>query len=188
MTGTTRRSWGRRACFLTVSVLAVAALSLPATAVEPGDGGNVVGSVTVTPAPEACILIGTTLVDFGTLDFGAAKWSGAVPAVDGYEVASCSGGAQDFLLRVTDAVGGDAVWQPGGPALDRFGISVSIFDRSGPNVGVGWLGAANETYWPDVPAGAQGDVIHQISMPTAGSSGAGETMTWDMIWTAVLAD
>jgi hypothetical protein len=172
----------RRHVVVVAGLLAAASMAVPAAA--DGHGGTVPGTVTVAAAAEACLLVDATEVDFGTLEFGG---SSTAPD-EWYGVTSCSGATQDLLVAGTDATGDDgAAWSllPFLPDTNAYYLRVYFVLQ----VGEGFpLMTAPQQLETQLPANESGLVFHDLEMPTAGSDGAGQVMTFDIVWTAVLAD
>jgi photosystem II stability/assembly factor-like uncharacterized protein len=166
------------ATFAAGSLLAAA---LPAAAQE--DGGTVTAEVTIAEADEACVLLSVATLDFGVLDFDDTAVS------DPYTVSSCSTGSQQLFAAGTDATTAGAdpiVWElvddTGPPGLDRFAVDADL-----AGVGTASLITA-PTLIGTLGANASADAGHQLVMPPAGSTGAGQTLSFDIVWTAVLDD
>lgn len=137
--------------------------------------------MTVAAPAEACLLVSETAVGFGTLAFGQSGDS-----TPSYTVTCCSDATQDLFASGTDATGTPATWlldASGSPATDQFSVSAPLLDGTGMvwldsvAAGLGTLGAGTAS-----PA-----ITHTLVMPPTGSTGDGQTMTFDIAWTAVVA-
>jgi photosystem II stability/assembly factor-like uncharacterized protein len=154
--------------------------SVPAVGQE---GGSVPAQVTMEQAEEVCVLIGVAELDFGTLDFDASADS------DQYTVESCSTADQELYAHATGASGDGvppAQWGlvdgAGDRQIDEFAVDAELVE-----IGDSWLGAAPVAVGM-LPASASAQAGHQLVMPPAGSAGAGQTFSFDIVWTATLED
>jgi photosystem II stability/assembly factor-like uncharacterized protein len=169
-----------------VSVAMVGLLSVagqPAVAQEPpADTGTITAEVTIAEAPdEVCVLLEVDALDLGVLDFGASATSAP------YTVTSCSTGEQELLALASDAVTGEGgpswtlVDGAGPRASDQFSVDARLRD----------IGTARLTTSSRVVGTLAGEqaasATHELLMPPAGSAGAGQTFTFDVVWTATLA-
>jgi photosystem II stability/assembly factor-like uncharacterized protein len=163
----------------TVATGSLLAGALPAVAQE--DGGTLTAEVTIAEADEACLLLSVDTLDFGMLDFDDAASS------DPYTVSSCSTGGQELYASGTDATGDGAT--PAGWSLgndpDQRGVDQFAVDAALDGVGTAWL-ATDPTLIGALAAGASAPAVHELVLPPAGSAGAGQTMSFDLLWTAVL--
>lgn len=164
-------------------VLVVAAGAVPAAAAE-SSGGTVPAQVTMADPVEVCLLIDTSGLEEGTLDFGVLEF-GADATSAAYSVESCADGDQQLFANGTDASGVDAAWSlvdgAGSRDQDEFSISAEL-----AGLDALWL-----TTDPS-PVGVLGSgeaaiASHQLWTPPAGSSGAGQTLTFDVQWLATSA-
>lgn len=164
--------------------LALALIGLWAIGAAPAlaaDNGTVDAQVTVaTP----CIIVTPDFVDFGTLPFTPSAYDtrGVGTAPLGYE--SCSGIEETVFARGSDATGTSATW-----TLSRDGYPCL---NPSPNLYRLWLNAqtslslsTQDQQLEVVAAGAPGTVTAlNIHMPCAGSDGAGELMSLQVVFTA----
>lgn len=147
------------------------------------DDGVVAADVTVQAAA-ACIELSISSVSFGTLALGAVDQLGS-PTVT---VGNCSTSGETILASATDATGPGATWtldattaactgqQPLG--TDRYHLKLA---PSGlPAVTLSTLAQQIET----IAAGAGNDHKLRISTACPGSTGAGQTMTMQVTYTA----
>lgn len=177
-------SSARRPATVGVAVAAMVAgtLAIPAVA---ADNGTVTATVTVTEAtaPEACVLIDTLVIDFGTLDFGQRIDGVTDPGAPVLTITSCSDADQELFVRGTDAVNGGATvsWAlsdtPGGPNV--FGVGVAAGLASVPVT-------TTTTFLTELAPRAEQAVQTGLFMPESGD-GAGEQMSFDIVWTAALS-
>jgi hypothetical protein len=170
-----------------VAVLAVAFLLLPELAAAEDDAASVTATVTVTDPVGACILLGVTSVDFGTLAFGESSDSVA------YTVESCSTADQTVYAATSPATdtAETVTWEPilsERTELDRFAVSAALdpSDRSPvrPDPDPVLLGT-DPVRVDGLAAGATRQAVHHFHAPQPGSAGAGEVMTFQLIWTGV---
>jgi hypothetical protein len=167
----------RRLLVAVVAVVGLVALGLPAGAQEQ-DGGTITATVTV--ADQVCLLVGAETLDFGVLDFDGSGSS--TP----YTVESCSTAGQELFASGTDAANEDAsvAWTlvagDGQRAADEFSVDADL-----AGIGSSWLTPLAATVGVIGP-GAQTDAVHELFTPPVGSAGAGETLSFELIWLAVL--
>lgn len=156
-----------------------------------GEGGSDPGSGTVnavvTMAPSAvCLELSTTSVDFGTRLFGEV----GAPSSPLIGVSNCGGIGEVILVRGTDATGPNAsAWslvdvgacQTGVLGTDQFRLRLE--SQAVPDVFVD-LTTENDTLGA---LGAGSTVQHeaQIDTPCPGSTGAGEVMSMQIVFTAI---
>lgn len=169
--------------------LAVASVTPAAAA----GSGTVPGSVTVEQSV-ACLLVE------GSYDFGSQPLAAANGAPDPHSssttagITSCGTDTQDVLVHGSNAIG-DAVpaatWQlsagavSGSCGVDTFGIGVTMADvANSPTVPVSLLDSSFGSFSP----GLQFNTGANIYMPCSGSSGAGETMTFSVVYTAIVTE
>lgn len=158
-------------------------LALPAAA---DDTGAVPGSVTVE-ASNACILVEGSY-DFGTLPFAAPGQTFSAQAATAANITSCGSGDQDIFVRGTDAIGGSAAWSLNPSVVtapcqaDNYGLLATDLVRPGAHL------STIDTLW--VPLGANAAIATHgiIVMPCQGSSGAGQLMSFSVVYTAVLGE
>jgi hypothetical protein len=153
----------------------------------PDVSNGAVGAQVTIPTSAACIELSTTSVDFGTLPLGSTDARGN-PDID---VASCSGVTQTYFARGTDAIGpGGAAWaldDSSAACADSLGVDtyhLTLKDGGSPTV---WrLGTTNKPLM-QVQAGV---VPFEPTIDTAcpGSSGAGTTMSMQIVFLATAAE
>jgi hypothetical protein len=155
----------------------LAFLALPATAEE----GTVKAQVTVAGPTDACILVGTESLDFGTREFGDFSPS------ESYELQSCSDANQDYLVRGTNAasVETQASWvlSDANTAINQFMVDATTDPHDGPDIV--HLSHGNKLLAEGVAPDSTHTAEHVLAMPDVGSDGAGETFEFEIIWTAV---
>lgn len=160
------------------AIAAGASHSLAVGDVTTTSAGSLTATVTVAAPTEACLLLTASTLDFGTLDFGASATSPA------YDLVSCSTEAQDLFAHASDATSEASLWTLTAPprAEDQFSVDAATLEAARE-----WLTSdALPMGIIEAEATAPGQ-NHVLEMPPAGSSGAGETMSFDIIWTAVLS-
>jgi hypothetical protein len=177
----------RRSVGIVAVVLAVGA-ALPAGASQ--HEGGVLATVTVgTGDPgdpdEACILLSTTELDFGTVNFGA---SAVGPA---YEIDKCTEEAQDlWVLGSEIALTADHdlffFWEltdeTTTPGVNEFALTAYSYAID-DSVLVDFWG---KRLLSDMPASSS--FHHELFMPAIGSDGMGEVFEILIVWVGVLAD
>jgi hypothetical protein len=184
MTGK-RLQWKQR-----VALAVALAVATPALATSPALGaedGTVHATVTVG-AP--CITLDTTSVDFGTLSFNTPETNnfGQTPTLS---VTNCSGIAVDLLVRGTDATSATsaASWSlyqgnVGACTLGPNAYRLTHWDLGGSIWWAFHLTNSDQIAKVGVPAAGQHPYRLDLLMPCTGSDGAGETMSFQAIFTA----
>jgi hypothetical protein len=137
------------------------------------------------PPANACI----TVAPAATIDFGTGMLSkpGAVVSLAGDQtitVTNCGTQSETILVRGTSATASGTTWDltggdPCAAGPDKFGLSLTIAELSLR------VGAANKT----VGTLAPGQTLTRrarILMACSGSSGAGQTLTAQLVFTATL--
>jgi photosystem II stability/assembly factor-like uncharacterized protein len=146
------------------------------------DGGTVSAEVTMQPPREVCLLLSTNSLNFGVLDFADGATS------DAYTITSCSVGDQDLFAYGTGATGdGDpaASWA----LIDAASLGVNEFSVDAVVTGVGSAPlTVASTAVGVLDAGQSAAAEHTLIMPPQGSSGAGQTLNFDLVWTASVRD
>ena len=170
-------------------LIAAAALATSSMAVLPAfgaDTGTVPARVTVA-AP--CITVGPSAgVDFGTATFNATASQGA-PLFAGspsISVTSCAVANEILYVRGTDATSStsSARWSLAGcctPAHDVYEVRVA--SNPGPPSNTVPLILSNRIFRNEVP-GSTESLTAKLQMPLAGSSGVGQTMNMQIVFTA----
>jgi hypothetical protein len=137
------------------------------------------------PPANACITVSpTATIDFGT---GMLSKPGAVVSLPGDQtitVTNCGTQSETILVRGTSATGSGTTWDltegdPCAAGPHKFGLSLTIAELSLR------VGAANKT----VGTLAPGQTLTRrarILMACSGSSGAGQTLTAQLVFTATL--
>lgn len=168
----------RLAIGLTAMALALGA-ALPAGASQ--HEGVIDATVTVVDAPEACILLSTTALDFGELDFGDTTISSP------YAVEKCAEAPQDLYVMGTDADLGIASWQLADPTAAPLGVNEYALDAWSYAIGDDTILSASTANLlvSDMPESSSFD--HRLLMPPIGSDGAGQVASFQIIWIAVLS-
>jgi hypothetical protein len=149
------------------------------------DNGSVTATVSMQAPAAPCLTVDPSSLDYGTMDF--AQY-GEQPVA----IASCGSANQHTLVSATDADGPVGHWLltadyicPG--PVDRYSVRVNIF-------GVAQVWVTNDAaliadsgsplVW--APGESPGASL-SLYTPCAGSSGAGEAMTFTTTFTAVVA-
>jgi hypothetical protein len=178
------RRQGRPSAVLAVA-LAMVLIALPSGA-EAQPAGSVEVSVTVAEPVEVCLLIDAGVLDAG-LDFGVLELGGTATST-AYGLESCSTGTQELLAAGTDAANAAATvaWAlvdgTSGQAIDQFSVDASLTGS-----GNSWLTADARTVG-ELGAGASASAAHRLVVAPAGSAGAGQTLTFELTWLAVLGE
>jgi hypothetical protein len=163
------------------------AVDLIGTGVEAASGGLEL-KVSVAPEAAPCLLLDAATVDFGELPFSTENQlsSGA----GGVVATSCSTRSEAIYLRGTDATGNGqppASWalsSVGGPCaagVDQYGASLSTDIGGGPVVA---QLSTTKSSWVVLAAETAASVDVGYQMPCVGSTGAGQTMTSVVTFTA----
>ncbi len=146
-------------------------------------GGTVQASVTMAVSA-ACLELSTTLIDFGTRQFGET----GVPATPGVTVSNCGGVDESVYGRGSDAIGG-------GPTTWTLNDSGSCADATLPTDNYGLTLEDQQTQAPvrlsttnkavgTLPAGSSSDQVALMDTPCPGSSGAGVMLTMQIVFVA----
>ena len=172
----------RRIAIASAATLVLGGLATPAFA---ADNGSVDAQVTVaTP----CILL--TEPVSGTSDFGTLPFSTAGTTTEGQQPISyqnCGTAAQRIWAAGTDATGGDATWYLGagpGPICDQplNTYRIALFGLDGSPVGAILETTPVELQSLEPPFVTR--LSATLSMPCVGSDGVGETMSFQILFTA----
>jgi Calx-beta domain len=135
------------------------------------------------PPPSACITVSpTATIDFGT---GMLSEPGAVFTLAGDQsitVTNCGTQTETIVVRGTSAAGSGATWEltegdPCSAGQNRFGLRLSAGELSLR------VGAANKTI-ATLSAGQSLTRNVRILMACSGSSGAGQTLSVQLVFTA----
>ena len=137
------------------------------------------------PTSAACLELSTTAVDFGTLPLGAVDQLGA-PDVD---VTNCSGVSGTILARGTDATAAGALWaltDAAATCADTLGTDayrLALHEGVQGSTAVWQLSTSNKELLV-VPAGFYAPFEAAIDTACPGSTGAGATMTMQIVFVA----
>jgi hypothetical protein len=148
------------------------------------DSGTVAAEVTV-PSAALCLELSTTSVSFGTLPLGAES----EPATPQITVTNCAEIGETILASGTDATGEGALWNLV-DSTDTCATALGLDNyRLGLQGNAGTVGLAT-TGKSVGTLDAGGDESHTALIYTAcpGSSGAGTTMSMQIVFTAVEPD
>jgi hypothetical protein len=178
--------------FVAASVESQLSVGVAGVGLAEGSAGGVILNVAVEPEPEPCILIDVTSLDFGTLPFST---EGSVSSASrGLSTTSCSTGDETIYASGTGATGDG---QPAGswalsgdagvpcdatPNLYGVGLSGVVGEQSPQTVRV----ATDQRAWIDLSADDVAATTVDYLMPCQGSTGAGQTMTSQVTFTAVI--
>lgn len=158
----------------------------PTVGPTPGpDSGTV--DATISMATSVCIELSTNSVDFGTGRFGQVGVAGSPDIV----VTNCGPDSITLFARGTDATATGASWnlvKNAATCADTLGTdNFHLHLRENQTPGVDWdLGTSN-TELEDVAAGSVADLGPSIDTACPGSSGAGQQMAMQIIFTATEA-
>jgi hypothetical protein len=172
---------------LACGLLATALLVPPAVADE--HVGTVTATVTVAEAAEACITVAVDSIDFGTLGLSATS-----EQTEPYAIDSCAAADQDILVAGTGAVSVDESSETTWALVEDVESEEDVNEYVVTFRPEGFQGDAprltTEAQLAETLSGETDGftVTHRLFTPVEGSDGAGETMTFDIIWTAVLAE
>lgn len=194
--GMTQTMQPRRTAVLTTMALA-AALVGTSTPVAAQDSGTVGATLTVADA-SACLTVTQTAVSYlDALDFSEPGSGAAARSDPLYAVDNCGSVDIDISVRGTDATAtgpsgstwaltGDPAFTTDCTTLDVYAVDV---EADGGTVALFTMLTTTDQPAFDLTAGATATNIgHDLWMPCQGSSGAGDTMSFDVIYTAVVAD
>lgn len=158
--------------------------AIPALA---ADSGAVDAQVTVaTPCITITNPVGSA-IDFGTLPFSHDFTTSSANRAVSYT--NCSSADQRVFGKGTDASGPTATWQlvafnacNSGP--NSYSIDALAPNEFGGDGTVAWLTTVDQEL-ETVAAGSPGSIDNlMLAMPCVGSDGVGETMTFQVIFTA----
>lgn len=145
------------------------------------DSGTVSAEVTV-PSTALCLELSTTSISFGTLPLGAEN----EPATPQITVTNCAEISEAILASGTDATGEGAFWSLVGSSetcadtLDQDRYRLALQGGSG-TVGL----TTSNTSLGTLTAGGEESQTALIYTACPGSSGAGTTMSMQVVFTAV---
>ena len=190
----------KRCLVITAVLAAIAGSALPAFG---ADSGTV--NMTITVA-SSCITLQSTTLSFPALPFSvpdpSSSRSGVASAGGSFgNITNCGGQTEKLYAHGTDAAGAGsstAHWSLIGPAAfpasknpcalspstDRYEVTATTSDPTTAAArGSVDLGSADQLL-DTLGGGAAADGAAQIWMPCSGSSGGGETMSFQVIYTA----
>jgi hypothetical protein len=161
---------------------------LPASS---ADSGTVQAKVTVA---SPCLTITGAITSMGSLDFGTLPFSttsgNSGKGVGAGRVENCAATAENFSVRGTNAVGTDATWTLVDPRPNNVcsaGINKYLVTPTKSPVATGNVGLSlADQLLVNVPASQWVDLSVGLSMPCSGSDGAGQNMSFQIIYTASL--
>ena len=142
-----------------------------------GDTGTV--NVTVTAQAQSCILLDTTLINYGTLPFGGNNSSLI-------QFDSCTPATQSILARGTDATGTSWTLSDTGTCATTLGTNKFKHELQRLDNGNLFLSTADQGI-----GSLSGNALNQqlstlFIMPCAGSSGAGLTASTTIVLTSTI--
>jgi Glycine rich protein len=144
------------------------------------DTGSVGAQVTV-PSSAACLEVSTATIDFGTLPLGSEDQ----PATPSITVTNCSALGSDIYAHGSDAAGVGAAWtlaDTSATCADTLGTNNYRLglEQSGSETGLGTTNKLLES----LAGGATGTHTARIWMACPGSTGAGATMSMQVVFLA----
>jgi len=167
------------------AALALAASALPAFGSGASTDSSTVQAQVTVAAP--CVQVTPSTLDYGLRPFSSG---GTISSGNGaIVVTSCSAAEQRLHGRGTDATGSSGSWTLTPTLVQTFlGIPLA-YCPSEPNRFAVWagltpLGHANATVVSAMGAGSSTSVNATLYMPCSGSVGAGEQMTFSIVFTA----
>jgi hypothetical protein len=174
--------------FLAPSIENALDISLSGVGTDGGSGGVTI-EVDVEAPAVPCLLVSSSHLDFGTLAFSTSD--ALSTASRDVTISSCSSGDEAVLAQGTDATGdGDpaGAWTlssaGGNPCvapIDTYGIGLTGDAGQGPTVLQVSTGTSS---WLTLGAEASAPTTVDYLMPCEGSSGAGQTMSSQITFTA----
>jgi len=187
----------RRRSVLLAAVALAAAMIGTGTPVAAQDSGTVGATLTVADA-SACLTVTQTAVSYlTTLDFSQPGSDAAAKSNPLYAIDNCGSVGIDISVRGTDATAADpavATWAlTGDPTFTSTCTTLDVYavdvEADGGTFGLFGMLTTTDQVALTLPGGATAtNVGHDLWMPCQGSSGASETMSFDVIYTAVVAD
>lgn len=148
----------------------------------PSSGGTVDADVTMA-ASAACLELSETSISFGTLGFGAEDQ----PASPSVTLTNCATASETLLASATDAVGLIAGWtlvDSSATCADTLGIDNYRLDLHSPELAAPVSLANLGKSVGNLTAGAATVHTAHIFTPCPGSSGDGETLTFQINYLA----
>jgi hypothetical protein len=164
-----------------IAVSAIAALAFAASAIPAfGDGSGTVSATVTAAAP--CITVSNTSLDFGALPFSTPDAVSTKRLPEGASnVASCSAQSERLFVHGTDATGPSASWTlagaSAGPCIvgpNKYGLSLRFNFEVVPS----------DVQFATLPAGQSTSPEFGLTMPCTGSDGAGQTLSFQYVFTA----
>lgn len=147
---------------------------------DPVSAGGVVDAIVTVPTSAACLELSTTSIEFGAVALGSSD----VPAAPTIEVTNCSGSTGLVYARGTDATGLSAAWDLVDSAetcAGALGMDAYHLRLAGP--GTVQLSTENKSIGT-IAAGATTNQTARIDTACPGSTGAGTTMTFEILFLA----
>jgi hypothetical protein len=153
------------------------------------------GTVSATVSAQAaggaspCVQVAPSSVSYGTGQFSTPGSPVVKNASSDIAVTNCGTAAEDFLARGSNATSPMASWQ----LIDTGGVcDTGSIDKYKLSLGLTFtptffLSTTNQTIEQAQPAGAVRQIPSQLTMPCTGSSGAGQTLSLELVFTAVVA-
>lgn len=192
----TRQSRTARRLLLAFALLVGMALStcaMPALSTTASDSGSVVGTVTAVGGG-ACLELTNPVVNFGTLPFSTRSQPSSGPGNLTPIFKNCGNFNETISIAGTDATGVNTSWLlnnklGSNPCIDASGAAqINLYDLffdAAPvgHVKVTKISSPISTYG----AGVTTPLGLQLTMPCIGSSGDGQTVSFSVNLTAVVA-
>jgi hypothetical protein len=188
----------RRTLIIGALAAAAALFALTALPAAANETGTVTAKVTVMAPCVAVSVIwpGGAPLDFGTRKFTTATQPGGVNLTAPVRITNCAAGAEDILVRGTDAnsTSSTAHWELQATlatcsvGVDKYGLDTQVRDTAGNTVAGKDHAVVTKQNTPLASAFEPGDRDADIGlwMPCTGSGGAGETMSFDIVYTAAM--
>jgi hypothetical protein len=152
----------------------------PAGGGDPETANGVVDAIVTVPTSAACLELSTTSVEFGSVVLGATD----APASPTIGVTNCSGTTGVVYARGTDAIGSSAAWSlvdSAATCADTLGVDAYHLRLAG--AGTVQLSTENKSLG-SVASGAITNQTARIDTACPGSTGAGTTMTFEILFLA----
>jgi len=172
-------------------IVSIAIMLVAAAPVRANPGASASGDVTVS---SPCILVSADAtqptsdhIDYGTLQFSQAYAGGEKTSTGHPQFENCSSDFEKVFIRGTDATSTEVT--PTGPAA-RWSLAGEGLNSYGHHVNGTFNGfeltLVDQLYSPSVSSGAGVPLTSTFTMPLVGSDGAGQTMTFSIVFTASL--
>ena len=168
------------------AVLVAVALLASTTGSALGAGNGTV-SAQVTVASGACLTLGTNAVNYGTQPFSMPS-SPSSQQTGLFALASCSSSTEQISAEGTNATGNaGASWTLKQSTADLCTLNLDQYESNAKDPGVGAVPLGSLSYanlGSPYSAGEVRQVSVGMTMPCTGSSGAGQTMSFQYLFLA----